>query len=323
LFRHFTGLRRRLSGAAIRLFQGSLQEYPFQGYGSHYTIHKNHRQVDQIIDLWQNGVVMDKANLPQPDSEDLKALVKGSTARSIYKVLFENQDKPLSMAEIRKILGSGAGEQEHLNRRMRELYGPFNIAHPKRGSDSAYQLIGFSENPHQDTSRISIKVRAWVLRDQRCAQCGRTPTEDGVKLHVDHIIPQEWGGTDDQENLQALCFDCNEGKKNLYSSYNKFGEKIKQAIGYDEPHRRIGELLKAFGSEPVPAELLETVAKAKQYQDDWQKRMRELRELGWEYTFEKRKEGGRVKTYYILQHWEPWPEGNIVAAIRKHEQEKK
>ena len=260
--------------------------------------------------------------LPQPGSEELKLLVKGSTTRAIYKVLFEHTDEPLSMAEIRGYLGLDAGEQEHLNRRMRELYGPFNIERSHRGSDTVYKLIGLSKNPHQDTSRISIKVRAWVLRDQRCAQCGRTPSEDGVKLHVDHIIPQEWGGTDDSENLQALCADCNEGKKNLYSSYNKFGDKIKQAIGHDEPHRRIGELLKAFNGEPIPAELLETVAKAKQYQDDWQKRMRELRELGWEYSFEKRKEDGRFKTYYILKHWEPWPEGSIVAAIRKHEQEK-
>jgi 5-methylcytosine-specific restriction endonuclease McrA len=266
---------------------------------------------------------MKKDDLPKPNSEDLESLVKGSTARDIYKVLFEHQSEPISMAEIRGFLGLETGKQEHLNRRMRELYGPFNIERSKNGNDNVYQLLSLNENPHQDTSRISIKVRAWVLRDKRCAQCGRTPSEDGVKLHVDHIIPQEWGGTDDQENLQALCADCNEGKKNLYSSYNKFSEKIKQAISYDEPHRRIGELLKAFGGESVPGELLEVVAKSKQYQDDWQKRMRELRELGWEYSFEKRKEDSRVKTYYVLEHWEPWPEGSIINAIRKHEQEKK
>ena len=264
-----------------------------------------------------------KIKLPQPDSAELKELVNGTTARAIYKILFKHRDAPISMSEIRETLGLETGEQEHLNRRMRELYGPCNIERSKRGTDGVYRLISLNENPHQDTSHISIKVRAWVLRDQRCAQCGRTPSEDGVKLHVDHITPQEWGGTDDQENLQALCADCNEGKKNLYSSYNKFGDKIKQAIGYDEPHRRIGELLKAFNGSPVPTELLEMVAKAKQYQDDWQKRMRELRELGWRYTFQRSRKGGRVKTFYTLDHWEPWPEGNIVAAIRKREQEKK
>ncbi len=264
-----------------------------------------------------------KKSLPKPDNKALEALVKNGMSRAIYGVLYRNRDKSLSMAEIRNLLGLVAGEQEHLNRRLRELYGPFNIERTNRGSESVYRLISVSENPHQDASRISLAVRARVLRDQRCAQCGRTPVEDKIKLHVDHVIPQNWGGTDDEENLQALCADCNEGKKNLYSSYNKYAEKIKQAIGYEEPHKRIGELLKAFNGELVPAEILEVVAKSKQYQDDWQKRMRELRELGWEYSFEKRREGDRVKTYYKLDRFEPWPEGSISAEIRRRESEGK
>lgn len=266
---------------------------------------------------------MAKKKLPEPDGTELKMLIKGAKARAVYKVLFENMDIPLTMSKIRSILGLGTGEQEHLNRRMRELYGPFNIERSKKGTDTTYRLISVSENPHQATSNISIKVRAWVLRDQRCAQCGRTPLEDGVKLHVDHIIPQNWGGTDDQENLQALCSDCNEGKKNLYSSFNQYADKIKEAISYDEPHKRIGELLKTFNGELVPSELLERVAKARQYQDDWQKRMRELRVLGWDYGFEKRKEDSRFKTYFFLKHFEPWPKGSVKAEIRKRELEKK
>ncbi len=266
---------------------------------------------------------MKSNKLPKPNSPELTSILKGTKARAIYKTLFENKERPLTMSEIRLFLGLEAGEQEHLNRRMRELYGFFNIVRSKRGSDTVYRLDSVSEKPYQTTSSISIKTRAWVLRDQRCAQCGRTPVEDGVKLHVDHIVPKEWGGTDDPENLQALCSECNEGKKNLYSSFNKFGTKIKIAISYDEPHKRIGELLKAFDGQPVPSELLEIVAKAKQYQDDWQKRMRELRELGWEYTFEKRKEGSRFKTYFTLKKFAPWPEGNIKAEIRKRELQKK
>jgi len=265
---------------------------------------------------------MEKAKLPRPESKELKALVGSASSRAIYGVLFRNMGKPLAMSEIRDLLGLGQGEQEHLNRRMRELYGSFNIERAKRGKESTYRLISLSENPHQSAGHISIKTRAWILRDQRCVQCGRTPSEDKVKLHVDHILPQEWGGTDDPENLQALCADCNEGKKNFYSSFNKFGDKIKKATGYDEPHKRIGELLKAFGGEPIPADLLEVVAKTGQYQEDWQKRMRELRELGWDYTFQKRKEGSRVKTSYILKRSRPWPKGRVSAEIRKREREK-
>ena len=40
-----------------------------------------------------------------------------------------------------------------------------------------------------------------------CRNCG----EDGTfkSLEVDHIIPVSKGGTDDLENLQTLCYECN------------------------------------------------------------------------------------------------------------------
>lgn len=265
---------------------------------------------------------MSDNNLPEPGSEELNALVRGSSERAIYGVLHENQGKHLSMAEIRQILELEAGQQEHLNRRMRELYRTFEVERIRDGNETKYRLVKQLEK-QLNNEQISNRVRAWVLRDGRCAQCGRTPTEDGVKLHVDHKIPQNWGGTNDPENLQALCSECNEGKKNLYASYDKYAEEIKAAANYDEVHKRIGELLKAFHGNPVPSDLVEVVAKSKQYQDDWQKRMRELRELGWEYSFTKKREGNRVKSYFVLERHEPWPDGNIRAAIRQRELQKK
>jgi 5-methylcytosine-specific restriction endonuclease McrA len=262
------------------------------------------------------------SELPAPESQNLNTLIKGSSERAIYKVLFENQDKSMSMADIRHALGLEAGQQEHLNRRMRELYRVFNVERTRNGTETLYRLISQRE-VQLNTENISNADRAWALRDKRCAQCGKTPEEDGVRLHVDHKIPQAWGGTNDRDNLQALCSQCNEGKKNLYATYDKYADKIKEAANYEEPHRRIGELLKAFNGEPVPSDLVEVVAKSKTYQDDWQKRMRELRELGWEYSFTKKREDNRVKSYFVLEHYEPWPEGSIRAAIKAQELRKK
>ncbi|MFK0649315.1 MULTISPECIES: HNH endonuclease [Dermacoccus] len=39
-----------------------------------------------------------------------------------------------------------------------------------------------------------------------------------MKLEVDHKIPHSWGGTDDIENLQPLCTQCNHDKQAFYSS---------------------------------------------------------------------------------------------------------
>lgn len=260
--------------------------------------------------------------LPKPDSKALTLLIRGKSEKDIYRVLYENQGQPLSMADIRSLLRLKSGQQEHLNRRMRELYRVFEIERSKRGTETLYKLVSKLDS-QLNTEGISNRLRAWVLRDQRCAQCGRTPNEDGVKLHVDHKIPQAWGGTNEPENLQALCSECNEGKKHLYATYDEFADKIQLAANYDEAHKRIGELLKAFKGKPVPAELIEVVAKSKQYQEDWQKRLRELRELGWQYSYHKKREGHRVKTYFKLEHYEPWPEGNIASEIRRRESLKK
>lgn len=63
---------------------------------------------------------------------------------------------------------------------------------------------------------ISKGLRYDILkRDNfKCQICGRTAEEDGVKLHVDHVIPFSKGGKTIPENLRTLCQDCNLGKSN-------------------------------------------------------------------------------------------------------------
>ncbi len=45
----------------------------------------------------------------------------------------------------------------------------------------------------------------------KCQICGSTK-DDGVKLHVDHIIPVSKGGRTVPDNLRTLCDRCNSGK---------------------------------------------------------------------------------------------------------------
>ena len=46
----------------------------------------------------------------------------------------------------------------------------------------------------------------------KCAYCGKTSIEDGVKLNADHIIPRLLGGNDEANNLITACRDCNAAK---------------------------------------------------------------------------------------------------------------
>lgn len=56
------------------------------------------------------------------------------------------------------------------------------------------------------------QTKRWEIfnRDNfTCQYCGRNPTEDNVKLHLDHIKPKIDGGTDGRENLVTACDQCN------------------------------------------------------------------------------------------------------------------
>ncbi|WP_412526103.1 HNH endonuclease [Burkholderia lata] len=57
------------------------------------------------------------------------------------------------------------------------------------------------------------KIRTCILRRdaglcQPCLRAGRVTTADAV----DHIVPKARGGTDRDENLQAICRDCHAAK---------------------------------------------------------------------------------------------------------------
>jgi hypothetical protein len=60
--------------------------------------------------------------------------------------------------------------------------------------------------------KVDTRTRYRILmRDNStCQVCGRSVPE--VKLEVDHIIPPHKGGSNEDDNLQALCEDCNKGK---------------------------------------------------------------------------------------------------------------
>lgn len=284
-------------------------------------------------------------DLPDPHDPVLDPLGLSWIERGIYEVLFEAVPEARNIDEIRARLLSlhadGAleiykgvkdkdkevGQQQHLDRRLRQLDYFFLITRVRFSMSTYYALESVKTlDPSARRAPISKTLRAQVLRNQRCAQCGRTPDEDNVKLHVDHKVPKEWGGSDEIENLQALCSECNEGKKHYFESLGAdTAEGVLEAANLDSPHRRIAEALRAAYPHSIRTDVLEAIAQSKQYQEDWQKRLRELRELdGWEIGVKKAKEGRRFMTYYYLKEDPPpLPQGNLAAEIRRLERMKK
>lgn len=84
---------------------------------------------------------------------------------------------------------------------------------PKTKKSAASKSPSSPKQDKQKRSRhIPASVRVSVLhRDcYKCVFCGRNAKQ--VQLEVDHIIPFSQGGSNDLNNLQTLCFNCNRGK---------------------------------------------------------------------------------------------------------------
>lgn len=64
-----------------------------------------------------------------------------------------------------------------------------------------------------ERAKLTPSMRYDILkRDHfRCQICGSS-SSDGVKLHVDHIVPVSRGGKTEPSNLRTLCDRCNFGK---------------------------------------------------------------------------------------------------------------
>lgn len=227
----------------------------------------------------------------------------GHIHRKMVELLRQYPDG-LTSGEIRAKLNLQPDEQAQLDRRRRDLKKWFNVEKRKLGNGRTVYIYRGERPVAFAADAVDSKTRAAVLGMARgkCQMCGRTIAEHGITLVVDHKIPRDWGGPSDLSNLWAICHECNHGKKNLFASYD--AEQMRRIVTLDSIHMRIGELLKAHFNEPVSCHEIAFVAG----QDDWKKRTRELRYLGWKIdASRKRGPTGRVESVYTLRRFTEWP----------------
>ena len=223
----------------------------------------------------------------------------------------------LSITEMRKLLGLLGEQQQHLDRRMRDLDEEHEIERVRNQGATLYVYKGPRQTPRK-REPIKKNVRGQVLlrANGACAMCGRTIAKHGITLQIDHIIPVEWGGSSEIENLQALCEEDNAAKKAYFAGFDQ--ELMRKVFAFPKVHQRIGQLLIALYPGNVESFLLGAVAG----QEDWQKRLRELRTLGWEIEVRKMKQpNGRVTSAYRVQKWNELS-ADPAADIRRIEKER-
>lgn len=223
--------------------------------------------------------------------------------RRLLEVL-SGHPKGINIGDIRTELGLKAEEQQHLDRRVRDLDLRYRIERVRSGREFLYVLKGRRKVAKQRPT-IPRRLRGEVLMRAAgtCAMCGRTIALHGITLQVDHALPVDWGGPTELGNLQALCEEDNAAKKAYFASFDL--GVMKAVCSKPRVHQRIGDLLVLLHPKEVPSFLLAAVAR----QEDWHKRLRELRVLGWKISVKKRRgASGRVGSSYLVEQWTKLPE---------------
>ena len=217
----------------------------------------------------------------------------GAIHRQIAELLRQHPEG-LTSGQICAKLNLAADEQAQLDRRRRDLRKWYILEKRQSGNEWVYTLKGERKTPVLKRG-VGIRLRAAVLgrAHGRCQMCGRTVVQHAVVLVVDHKVPVDWGGSNEDENLWAICEECCAGLRRA----RRRREPVACAMEHDSAKDRVRALLGAKAGEWVAATWLRAAAGT----GDWSRSVRQLRTDGCIVRVRrKRDSGGCVVTYYSL-----------------------
>ncbi len=172
---------------------------------------------------------------------------KSKGARAKLRVHFlTNLGRVMESDELRL----AAGNISEWARRIRELRteeGYLILTNNDRADLKPGQYLLETAKPQPAFARdISKETRAFVLDRNgfTCQMCGAVAGEPHpydltrhTRLHIGHVLDKSLGGSDDANNLKAICSVCNEGAANVTlqrPDLNKLMVQVRRATAADQ-----------------------------------------------------------------------------------------
>lgn len=175
------------------------------------------------------------------------------------------------------------GEISDWARVMRQLRQDGVLEYSYNLDTQEYHITAIN-SPERPSKRIALsrktKYRIRQRDGHRCQACGKG-VADGVKLHVDHKIPVEWGGSNYDDNLWLLCEECNLGKQAFFA--DDFDPGIMQKVNLAKSgYQKLKVLFEESPNKKFSPSILQGIAGIR----DWTRTIRSIRaEHGINITF--------------------------------------
>lgn len=155
---------------------------------------------------------------------DKKKRKRQGARAKLREHFLKNVGRVMDSDELRAVAG-GITEWGRRVRELRSEEGYQILTNNDRSDLKPGQYLLESAKPEPAFERaISKEARSYVLdrNGYTCQMCGAAAGEPHeydparkTRLHIGHIIDKSQGGTDEPNNLHALCSVCNEGASNL------------------------------------------------------------------------------------------------------------
>lgn len=181
---------------------------------------------------------MAKLTVPTAASKGARAKLRAHFLKNLGRVIDSDE------------LRSVAGNISEWARRIRELRteeGYLILTNNDRADLKPGEYLLETEKPQPAFARgISKETRAFVLDRNgfTCQMCGSVAGEAHhydasrkTRLHIGHVIDKSLGGSDDANNLKAICSVCNEGAANITlqrPDLNKLLVQVRRATAADQ-----------------------------------------------------------------------------------------